>query len=154
MIPDHRLAVLLDQVKQTQISKCLYHNPQTSPSLFADHICDRSQFPLQTIRELKESTGEVWFLEFSHDGKLLAASGQGETVIIYDVENFSTRHMLKDHTDHVPYLTWSPDDSNLITCSHDQRAKVWDVQVSDQSPLSRNRMSDCHSSVRSMYTYH
>lgn len=153
MIPEHRLAVLLNQVKQNQISKCLYHNPNTSPSLFADHICDRSQFPLQTIRELKESTGEVWFLEFSHNGKMLAASGQGGTVVIYDICDFTARHMFKDHTDHVQYLTWSPDDSKLITCSHDQRAKVWDIDVKDSSLLVRTFLT-VHFLVWTMYTYH
>lgn len=154
MIPEHRLAALLSQVKQNQISKCLYHNPHTSPSLFADHICDRSQFPLQTIRELKESTGEVWFLEFSHNGKYLAASGQGGTVVIYDVETFTMRHMFKDHTDHVPYLTWSPDDSALITCSHDHRAKVWDIDVSDANHRSLIKFLITLNLGRTVYTYY
>ena len=142
MIPEHRLAVLLSQVKQNQISKCLYHNPQKSPSLFADHICDRSQFPLQTIRELREDTGEVWFLEISHNGKLLATSGQGGNVTIYETGNFNIRYMFSDHTDHVPYLAWSPDDSKLITCSHDKRAKVWDVNVRSvlSNPFSVSNM--------------
>lgn len=130
MIPEHRLAVLLTQVKQNQISKCLYHNPSRSPSLFADHVCDRSQFPLQTILELNNNPGEVWSLEFSHNGKYLATSGEGALVVIYDMQNFQVRHTLKDHTAHVPYLIWSPDDSRLITCSHDHKAKVWDIAVS------------------------
>ncbi len=121
MIPEHRLAVLLTQVKQNQISKCIYHNPSTSPSLFADHICDRSQFPLQTILELNNNPGEVWSLEFSHNGKYLATSGEGAVVVIYDLQNFQVRHTLRDHTD----------DSKLITCSHDHKAKVWDLAVCD-----------------------
>ena len=153
MIPEHRLAVLLSQVKQNQISKCLYHNPHKSPSLFADHICDRSQFPLQTIRELREDAGEVWFLEFSHNGRWLATSGQGGTVTIYDTETFKVRHMLSDHTDHVPYLTWSPDSSKLITCSHDKRAKVWDINVSGML-LRALVLADLEYPVRTMYTYH
>ena len=135
MIPDHRLAVLLSQVKQNQVSRCLYHNPHSSPSLFADHICDRSQFPLQTIRELREETGEVWFIEFSHNGKSLAASGQNGTVTIYETANFTIQYRFRDHTHHVPYLAWSPDDTKLITCSHDKRAKVWDMTVSSNTHL-------------------
>lgn len=127
MIPEHRLAVLLNQVKQNQISKCLYHNPSTSPSLFADHVCDRSQFPLQTIHELSNNPGEVWSLQFSHNGRMLATSGEGQIVVIYDMTTFQPLHTLRDHTSHVPYLTWSPDDSKLITCSHDHKAKVWDI---------------------------
>ena len=130
MIPQHRLATLLDQVKQNQISHCLYHNPSSSPSLFADHLCDRSQFPLQTILELSQNAGEVWAMEFSHDGRRLASSGQATDVLIYDTSMFQVLHRLSDHTDHVAYLAWSPDDSKIITCSHDKTARVWDVSVS------------------------
>lgn len=128
MIPDRRLAVLLDQVKQTQISRCLYHNPTRSPSLFADHKCDRDQFPLQTILELTQND-EVWFLEFSHGGRRLATSGQDSAVIIYDTTDFQILHQLTEHTKYVGYVTWSPDDTKIITCSHDRTAKVWDATV-------------------------
>jgi WD repeat-containing protein 26 len=129
MIPEHRLATLLDQLKQYQISKCLYHNSSTPPSLFSDHMCDRNQFPLRNILELPVDTGEVWYVTFSHNGRRLAASGEHATVVIYDTSTFQVRHRLADHTNHVPYLAWSPDDSKLITCSHDHRAKVWDAEV-------------------------
>ena len=129
MIPEHRLAVLLDQIRQTQISKCLYHNPVTRPSLFSNHMCDRSQFPLRTMLELNHNAGEVWYLEFSHNGKRLATCGQDSAVIIYDTSSFQVRHTLTDHTAHVAYATWSPDDKKLITCSHDRKAKVWDTEV-------------------------
>ncbi|KAI4131378.1 MAG: hypothetical protein LQ338_001263 [Usnochroma carphineum] len=127
MIPQHRLAVLLDQVKQNQISHCLYHNPSSLPSLFSDHMCDRSQFPLRTILELNQNAGEVWAMEFSHDGRRLATSGQATDVLIYDTSTFQVVYRITDHTDHVAYLAWSPDDSNLITCSFDKTARVWDT---------------------------
>ena len=130
MIPEHRLGTLLGQIKQSQISKCLYHNPSTAPSLFIDHMCDRTQFPLQTIVELTQSEGEVWFVEFSHNGKRLAASGEDNTVAIYDTSNFQVRHTLREHTEGVVLVAWSPDDTKLITCSKDRTAKVWDMDVS------------------------
>ena len=129
MIPEHRLAVLLNQWKQNQISKCLYHNSSTPPSLFSDHTCDRSQFPLRTVLELNQNVGEVWFVAFSHNGRRLATSGEDSAVIIYDTSTFHVRHTLRDHTSHVAYLTWSPDDSKLITCCHDHKARVWDAEV-------------------------
>ena len=143
MIPDHRLAVLLDQIKQGQIAKCLYHNPSTLPSLFTDHICDRTQFPLQTAFELNQNNGEIYVVEFSHNGKRLAAGGathgaDGMTVI-YDTSNFQVRHILREHTEPVVHVAWSPDDTKLITCSQDRKAKVWDTSVrpSYASALSR-----------------
>ncbi|KLJ11092.1 hypothetical protein EMPG_13612 [Blastomyces silverae] len=128
MIPDHRLAVLLDYVKQNQINQCLYHNTAESPSLYSDHQCDRSQFPLRTSLELSEHTDEVWYLEFSHDGTKLATTGRENIVIIYDVATFSVIHRLTDHGGPVAYATWSPDDSKLISCSQDYKARLWDVE--------------------------
>ena len=128
MIPDHRLAVLLDQVKQNQILRCLYHNPTTSSSLFSDHTCDPNQFPNETILELKQAD-EIYFLEFSHDGKMLATSGQDHVAIVYDTSNFQILHTLTEHSDTITYLSWSPDNSKIITCSLDKTAKIWDVTV-------------------------
>lgn len=86
MIPEHRLASLLHQVKQAQISKCLYHNTANSPSLYSDHLCPRDQFPLSTIEILTDHTDEVWFLEFSHDGTRLASASQDASVLVWDTQ--------------------------------------------------------------------
>lgn len=86
MLPEHRLASLLDQVKQTQISKCLYHNTANSPSLYSDHVCDRNQFPLATVKILSNHRDEVWFVQFSNDGTQLATGGKDSTVIIWDLD--------------------------------------------------------------------
>lgn len=130
MIPDHRLAVLLDHVKQNQINQCLYHNTASVPSLYCDHICDRNAFPRHATFNLTKHTDEVWYVEFSHDGTKLATASKDRSVIIYDTtDGFKVIHRLMEHEKSVAYATWSPDDSKLITCSQDKKAKVWDVQV-------------------------
>jgi WD repeat-containing protein 26 len=129
MIPEHRLAHLLNQVKQTQINSCLHHNTATPPSLYADHMCDRDNFPLRTMLELDSHSDEVWYLEFSHDGTKLATASKDQTVMIYETGTFTILHRLTDHEKEVTYITWSPDDSKLISCSMDHKARVWDVAV-------------------------
>ncbi|KAI4144924.1 MAG: hypothetical protein LQ340_006491 [Diploschistes diacapsis] len=126
MMPEHRLATLLNQVKQSQLSKCHYHNPTTPMSLFVDHICDKNQFPLQTIHEISQKD-EVWYLEFSHDGTRLATCGQPNRVIIYETTTFQEIYTLAEHTQFVGHLTWSPDDTKIVTCSNDKTAKLWDA---------------------------
>jgi WD40 repeat protein len=129
MIPNNRLAVLLDQVKYNQISRCHWHNPTTLPSLFQDHLCDRSQFPLQTVKELAQND-EVYFVAFSHDGRRLATCGKDHSIIIYDTTTFQEKYVLLEHHASVSFLAWSPDDTKLLSCSVDKRVIGWDVVVS------------------------
>lgn len=129
MIPQHRLAVLLDHVKQSQINNCLYHNTAESPSLYCDHMCDRNEFPLEVSTDLTRHTDEVWYCDFSHDGTKLVTAGKDRTVLIYDTSDFSVLQRLTDHEDGVAFASWSPDDTKLITCSQDKKARVWNVQV-------------------------
>jgi WD40 repeat protein len=128
MIPNHRLADLLDQVQQAQISKCVYHNPTTTFSLFSDHLCDRQQFPLQTIHRLQQRE-EVWFLAFSPNGKMLATCGKDKSVTIYETDTFDEVHKLADHKNTIPYIAWDPSSTKLVSCSQDKTAKVWDMET-------------------------
>ena len=126
MIRDHRLAELLDQVKKSQINNCVYHNTSIAPSLYSDHMCDRDNFPLRTWLELDSHTGEVWHLEFSHDGSKLATASQDASIMVYETKEFKVLHKLVQHGQ-VTYVTWSPDDTKLVSCALDGKARVWDV---------------------------
>ena len=143
MIPQHRLAELLNQVHQGQISRCLYHNPTSSmpPSLFVDHVCDQNDFPLRNSLELSQNEGEVYYVSFSHNGKYLATCGEACIVIIYETQHFEVKHRLKEHDKSVVYVCWSPDDSKLITCCQDSKARIWDITVSSflSSTIESNR---------------
>lgn len=128
MIPDQRLAVLLNQVKANQINECLYHNTRESPSLYSDHKCDRLDFPSKMAIDLHHHEDEVWFLEFSHDGTKLASASKDKNVYIYDTRSFEIITSFS-HSTPVAYLAWSPDDTKLISCSQN-KAQVWDINVS------------------------
>ncbi|KAI1390950.1 WD domain-containing protein [Hypoxylon trugodes] len=129
MLPEHRLAILLHQVKANQIGGCLWHSSATSPSLYADHVCDRRRFPTENVTELDEHDDQVWQIMFSHDGRKLASCGQGKQVIIWDVPTFKPLHVLKDHESGVGNVAWSWDDSMLVTCCQDRHARLWDVNT-------------------------
>lgn len=135
MLPEHRLAILLQQVKRNQIANCLYHNTATSPSLYQDHSCDRNNFPVRTVVELDKHTGEVWQVQFSHDGSRLASTGMDGSVIIYEVGSFEVIRSLPTNDSGVCSLAWSPDDSMIVTCCQDKRARLWNANVS-LSPLT------------------
>ncbi|KAK3326284.1 WD40-repeat-containing domain protein [Apodospora peruviana] len=130
MLPEHRLAVLLDQVKESQISNCLFHTSSQPPSLYSDHVCDRSQFPSEVLVELDKHSGEVWQLGFSHDGTRLASCGMDRNAIIWRVPSFDVMHKLEAaESGEVCNIAWSPDDTMLITCGRDRYAKIWNAET-------------------------
>lgn len=130
MLPEHRLATLFDQVKQHQISSCIYHNTYMSPSLYQDHTCDRSNFPLRPVLELDKHSGEIWDTKFSHDGTLLASCGSDGVVVLYNVPEFDVHLVLSEHEAGICSFAWSPDDTRMVTCGRDKRAMLWNTAVS------------------------
>ena len=137
MLPEHRLAILLTQVKRSQISGCLYHNTIVSPSLYQDHRCDRNNFPVRAYLDLEKHGGQIWQVIFSHDGSRLASAGSDGSVIVYEVGSFEVLHTLADHESGVCSISWSPDDSLIVTGSTDKRARIWNAVVSPSNPLFR-----------------
>ncbi|KAF9874837.1 putative WD domain-containing protein [Colletotrichum karsti] len=131
MLPENRLAVLLQQVKQSQIDSCLWHTTASSPSLYSDHDCERRYFPTEVALELTDLTGEVWQVQFSHDGKRLAACGSEDAVVIWDLPDFSVSQVLRSHNHGVGNFSWSPDDTMLVTCSQDKYARLWDTTTGE-----------------------
>lgn len=130
MLPEHRLAVLLQEVKNSQIDSCICHTTATPPSLYSDHQCDPKLFPIHTLKDLTDTDGEVWQIRFSHDGKRLAGCGSDQKVLIWDTETFKLVHTLDNHKDGAGNIAWSPDDTKLVTCGRDHYARIWDVEVS------------------------
>lgn len=142
MLPEHRLAVLLQQVKDRQVDSCVWHTSASSPSLYSDHTCEPTLFPNQVLHEL-EQPGEVWQIRFSHDGKSLASCGADQFTYIWDTTTFELVYKLGsdqgeqiDSKDKgVGNIAWSPDDSKLVTCGRDRCARIWDLKVSDSRTL-------------------
>ncbi|KAF2197381.1 WD repeat-containing protein-like protein [Delitschia confertaspora ATCC 74209] len=131
MIPEHRLANLLDQVKKNWISNCLYHTTTAAPSLYVDHCCERENFPLNAVLELRHHKDQIWYLKYSNDGTKLAATGKDNTIVIYETETYKPLQFLAEHEAGVSYVAWSPDDSKVISCCRQQEnsARIWDVQT-------------------------
>jgi WD40 repeat protein len=122
----------MDEVKDTWISNCLYHNTLASPSLYLDHNCEKDDFPTKPVFELKNHKDEVWFLQYSNDGSMLASSSKDTTIFIYDTKTYRVIYHLDDHEGSgVTHLAWSPDDSKLVTCcaQPENSARIWDVET-------------------------
>ncbi len=131
MLPEHRLAVLLGQVKENQINNCLFHSRSDTPSLYSDHVCDKSHFPSESMVDLDKHASEVWQVAFSHDGTRLASCGEDRAIIIWDVPSFDMIHTIEAHeAPEVCNVVWSPDDKMLVSCGRkDRYAKLWNTEV-------------------------
>lgn len=139
MIPEHRLAVLLDYVQQQHIDSCLYHNTTDPPSLLHDHICERNNFPLHITHELHHHRDEVWHLEFSHDGSMLASASKDNSVMVYDTTSWTLISRLEQPNAQpesgVCYISWSPDSTYLLACSQTKELTIYEVRVRPQPCL-------------------
>ena len=134
MLPERRLAALLDQVQHIQVNNCLYHSTLHAPSLYKDHVCDKKAFPSIAKYTLDDQDrSEVWQVKFSHDGSRLATCGLHRCAVVYTVRDFK-RYITLDTGDEqrnnrgVGNISWSPDDKFIATCA--LSVKVWDSEVS------------------------
>ncbi|GER41156.1 transducin family protein / WD-40 repeat family protein [Striga asiatica] len=130
-LPERRLEHLVEMAVCAQIESCMYHSSSDVVSLYRDHHCDRSQFPTETIQILTCHQNEVWFIQFSNNGEYLASSSSDCTAIIWEVQHdnkITLKHTLRSHKKPISFVSWSPDDSMLLTCGNIEVLKLWDVQ--------------------------
>ncbi|KAG8473978.1 hypothetical protein CXB51_033698 [Gossypium anomalum] len=131
MIPEKRLEHLVERALDVQREACVFHNTSDSDlSLYSDHQCGKNQIPSQTLQILEAHKNEVWFVQFSHNGKYLGSSSKDHSAIIWEVkENGQVllKHILCGHQKPVLIVSWSPDDSQILTCGQDEVIRRWDV---------------------------
>ncbi|ORZ03909.1 WD40-repeat-containing domain protein [Syncephalastrum racemosum] len=132
MIPSARLLTLINQAYEWQRRGCLYHNGyEGNFSLFADHTCDKNQFPSMTTHVLEGHADEVWHLGFSHSGRYLATVSKDMTCIIWDMTTFDKVRILSGQPESASYLAWSPDDTKLLMCGVDAALRLWDPMTGE-----------------------
>nr|KJB47107.1 hypothetical protein B456_008G011600 [Gossypium raimondii] len=125
MIPEKRLEHLVERALDVQREACVFHNTSDSDlSLYSDHQCGKNQIPSQTLQILEAHKNEVWFVQFSHNGKYLGSSSKDHSAIIWEV---LLKHTLCGHQKPVLIVSWSPDDSQILTCGQDEVIRRWDV---------------------------
>ncbi|CAH2073507.1 unnamed protein product [Thlaspi arvense] len=135
IIPEKRLEYLVESSLHIQRDSCVFHNTLDSDlSLYSDHQCGKHQIPSQTVQILESHTDEVWFVQFSHNGKYLASSSKDQTAIIWEIDadgHISLKHTLVGHQKPVISILWSPDDRQVLTCGAEEVIRRWDVDSGD-----------------------
>ncbi|UPR04175.1 WD40 repeat domain-containing protein [Chloropicon primus] len=148
MLPENRLESLLGQAVANQISQCMYYNKtDTTFSLLSDYSCGPEQIPSVTCQVLDGHSDEVWHIQFSSSGQMLASASADGTCIIWDYapseasdlngggsssaakKKFKLKHELLGHKKPIAFVCWSPNDKYLLTCGNDHVLNAWDVET-------------------------
>lgn len=77
-----------------------------------------------------EMPGEIWCVAFSNDGRRLATGSDKGEISIWQSDTAKQLWRLSDNEVGVSDLSWSPDDSLLLSCGRDGVARLWDPDVS------------------------
>ncbi|SPO23831.1 uncharacterized protein UTRI_03641_B [Ustilago trichophora] len=120
MIPSRRLPQLLEQAQSYQKQQDPFFNSPHGAhfSLLTDHRSDRSVFPSQVSRTIRDHHDEVWSLQFSHDGTRLATAGADKTILIWSVlDDYKLLQKFVPLSDDISSVAWSPDDKRLLVTS-------------------------------------
>jgi WD40 repeat protein len=80
----------------------------------------------QVIKTLQGYTDFVSNVNFSPDGKTLAASGD-KTLKLWDINSGKNIKTLKGHTGLVLSVNFSPDGKTLASASYDETLKLWNI---------------------------
>ena len=97
LLPDNRLLTLLQQAVHWQTSQCFDQQSfctSSSASLFEDFSCSRNVIPRETHHILEKHSDEVWYVQFSHNGELLASASKDNMVIVWDVRRAEMTHLV------------------------------------------------------------
>lgn len=134
LVPEDRLETLLDLAIQKQVDNCLYHNPDgfdfREKDLLDDHKCSNDAIPRKCIHVLEAHEDEVWIVEFSRDGSLLATSSKDGVVVIWRVsKQFKLLNRIIAHDGSVLSIAFSPSGDHYVTTGADSALKLWDTKT-------------------------
>ncbi|GMH50018.1 hypothetical protein TL16_g00674 [Triparma laevis f. inornata] len=90
----------------------------------------------ELIRDFRKQTGNVMSLCISNDGKTLITAvskysyGDGcneNSIDVWDIDNQNKIISRQGHTNTITDVSLSPDQTKIISASHDKTAKLWDL---------------------------
>jgi WD40 repeat protein len=90
---------------------------------------------LSIVGLLQGHTGDVFSLDFSPDGKMLASGGEDTIIRLWDVQTQKQVGLLQGHTHPVYSLAFSPDGKTLASGELDTTVRLWNVQTQKQAGL-------------------
>lgn len=78
------------------------------------------------LRRLDRQDGAIYALDWSPDGKWIAAGGAGATVNLYDADSGAHRASCRGHSAGIYAIAFSPDGNTLATGGFDGKVRLYD----------------------------
>ncbi|MFX0125495.1 MAG: hypothetical protein ACFFAE_17875 [Candidatus Hodarchaeota archaeon] len=86
----------------------------------------------ESFQSFTHSKVQIWSLDFSPDGSLLASGSDDNTIKIWDMKDLGREvTTLVGHTGRIRSLDFSPDGSLLASGSNDRTLIIWDVVMGE-----------------------
>ncbi|KAK3084253.1 hypothetical protein FSP39_010709, partial [Pinctada imbricata] len=82
-------------------------------------------------KTLRPGSKWIFSCRWSHDGKMLVATGANKLVAVYHTNDLSVCRKLQGHNHDVVSCEFSPDSAMLATASFDTRIIIWDPHTGD-----------------------
>ena len=79
------------------------------------------------LQVLEGHSDEIWHVTFSHDGRLVGSASKDGAACIWRVKASGEAvllHTLQGHTQSLSLVTFSPDDSLLLTCGSEPEVRL------------------------------
>jgi WD40 repeat protein len=97
----------------------------------------------QFVKDIASGLGELWCVDVSPDGKMVAVSGAERTVWVFDIESGKKLFEFGGHFQGVTQVKFLPDGKKLISAGYDKKAIVWDLD----KQLAVHRFTDFDSPI-------
>jgi WD40 repeat protein/tRNA A-37 threonylcarbamoyl transferase component Bud32 len=85
--------------------------------------------PTNLEQPLAQIPGQQYCVDWSPDGRLIAAGGLDGRIRLIDGESYQPVISFRAHSDYVYALAWTPDGTRLVSASGDKTVRVWDPRA-------------------------
>ena len=83
----------------------------------------------EKIKSLASQGDSFGAFALSNDGSILAKSGPGNSIALYNLVENRTLAILKGHKDLINQIVFSPEDTHLVSVADDRTLILWDVKT-------------------------
>lgn len=123
-----------DTAARTAIAnpKSKIQNPEDDFRSFAWHWLRQAvDFRCPELKSFDGHPGDVYTVDYSPDGTLLAAACGRGRIILRDAKSGEIRHDIAAHKSDVNWLDFSPDGTLLASVGDDRRVRLWHVATAE-----------------------